>query len=228
MEALVRWDHPRRGMLSPAAFLPEAERSSLIQPLTDWVLRRALSDCARWRAAGLDLPVSVNVSARNLESPSFGDRVLELLEEAGTAVSDVVIEVTETALASDGAAVAATVDRLAAAGVGISVDDFGMGSTSLSGLRTLPVSELKIDRAFITGLDASPQDRSIVRAIIELAHGLGLTVTAEGVETAAVLEWLRHAGCDTAQGYHLARPAPWPDLLPLLIDDQPATWKAAS
>jgi diguanylate cyclase (GGDEF)-like protein len=229
MEALVRWDHPRRGLLSPAAFLPEAERSSLIQPLTEWVLRRALADRAQWCAAGLDLPVSVNVSARNLEAPGFPERVLAVLEASGTEAADIIIEVTETALASDGEAVAAAVDELAAAGVSISVDDFGMGSTSLSGLRTLPVSELKIDRAFISGLDGSPQDRSIVRAIIELAHGLGLSVTAEGVETSAVQEWLRHAGCDTAQGYHLARPAPWADLLPLLLDDnQPATWKAAS
>jgi diguanylate cyclase (GGDEF)-like protein len=229
MEALVRWQHPRRGLLSPAAFLPEAERSSLIQPLTEWVLRRALDDRAQWRAAGLDLPVSVNVSARNLEAPGFPRQVLTLLEASGTAASDIVIEVTETALASDVAAVAEAVDELAGAGVSISVDDFGMGSTSLSGLRTLPVSELKIDRAFISGLDGSPQDRSIVRAIIALAHGLGLSVTAEGVETSAVQDWLRHAGCDTAQGYHLARPAPWPDLLPLFLDDdQPAIWKAAS
>jgi len=228
MEALVRWQHPRRGLLSPAAFLPEAERSSLIQPLTEWVLRRALADHAQWRAAGLDLPVSVNVSARNLEAPRFAQQVLAVLEASGRSASDIVIEVTETALASDGEAVAAAVAELAAAGVSISVDDFGIGSTSLSGLRTLPVSELKIDRAFISGLDGSPQDRSIVRAIIALGHGLGVSVTAEGVETSAVQEWLRHAGCDTAQGYHLARPAPWADLLPLLLDDQPATWKAAS
>src|SRR3954447_18834920 len=180
MEALVRWQHPRRGLLSPAAFLPEAERSSLIQPLTEWVLRRALADHVQWRAAGLDLPVSVNVSARNLEAPRFAQQVLAVLEASGRSASDIVIEVTETALASDGEAVAAAVAELAAAGVSISVDDFGIGSTSLSGLRTLPVSELKIDRAFISGLDGSPQDRSIVRAIIALGHGLGVSVTAGG------------------------------------------------
>jgi diguanylate cyclase len=230
LEALVRWEHPRRGLLPPAMFLPEAERSSLIQPLTEWVLRRALADRAQWCEAGVDLPVSVNVSARNLEAPGFPERVLGLLGPSGADPADIVIEVTETALAANAEAVAEAVRVLAAAGVSISVDDFGMGSTSLSGLRTLPVSELKIDRSFVSGLDASPQDRSIVGAIIALAHGLGFSVTAEGVETAAVQEWLRRAGCDTAQGYHLARPAPWAELLPLLRsdDDQPDLWKAAS
>jgi diguanylate cyclase len=230
LEALVRWEHPRRGLLGPAAFLPEAERSSLIQPLTEWVLRRALADRAEWCAAGVVLPVSVNVSARNLEAAGFPERVLDLLDAAGATPADIVIEVTETALAANAEAVNAAVGILADAGVAISVDDFGMGSTSLSGLRTLPVSELKIDRAFVSGLDGSPQDRSIVRAIIELAHGLGFSVTAEGVETPAVQEWLRRAGCDTAQGYHLARPAPWAELLPLLQSDRDpsATWRAAS
>jgi diguanylate cyclase (GGDEF)-like protein len=213
VEALLRWQHPQRGLLAPAAFLPAAERSSLIQPLTEWVLRRALSDHAAWQAAGVTWPVSVNVSARNLEAPGFPDLILGVLAETATPVEQVVLEVTETALASDARLAGEAVAALAQQGVAISIDDFGIGSTSLSGLRTLPVAELKIDRAFVMGLDHSEQDRSIVRSVIELGHGLGCSVTAEGVETAATAQWLRRASCDFAQGYHFARPAPWRDLL---------------
>ena len=221
MEALVRWQHPRRGLLAPGAFLPAAEHSSLIHPLTEWVLRRALADQAAWRAAGCAWTVSVNVSAHNLEAPGFPELVLALMAEAGTAVDQVVLEVTETALAADTGRVAQAVDVLAASGVAISIDDFGMGYTSLSGLRTLPAAELKIDRAFVMGLDHSQTDRSIVRAIIELGHGLGCSVTAEGVESAAIAAWLHGAGCDTAQGYHFARPAPWQELLPPVAERDP-------
>jgi EAL domain-containing protein (putative c-di-GMP-specific phosphodiesterase class I) len=213
VEALLRWKHPDRGLLAPGAFLPAVEGSGLIEPLTDWVLRRALSDRAQWLAAGADWNVSVNVSARNLEAPDFAERVIALLAATGTPASGLWIEVTETALAADTDRAARTLEALAAAGVGISIDDFGSGYTSLGLLRTLPVGEVKIDRAFVLGLAECEQDRSIVRSIVDLGHGLGCAVTAEGVEDAETADWLRSAGCDYAQGYHFARPAPWGELL---------------
>jgi EAL domain-containing protein (putative c-di-GMP-specific phosphodiesterase class I) len=161
--------------------------------------------------------VSVNVSARNLEAPGFAAKVIGVLEASGSAPEDLCLEITETALAGDTDAAVATLVALDRHGVAISVDDFGKGYTSLSQLRSLPVSEVKIDRSFVTGVDASDQDRSIVRSVIDLAHGLGCTVTAEGVEDAVVAAWLRDSGCDTAQGFHFARPAPWPDLLPAAV-----------
>jgi diguanylate cyclase (GGDEF)-like protein len=223
VEALVRWQHPKRGLLGPGEFVPAAEQSDLIEPLTAWVLRRALEDHGRWSRLGVDWPVSVNVSARNLESPDFAGMVLRLLGESGAAADDLRLEVTETALASDPALAARHLDELAQGGVAVSVDDFGTGYTSLLGLRTLAVAEVKIDRAFVTELDRRDGDRSIVRSIINLAHGLGCTVTAEGVETPATAAWLTDAGCDSAQGYHFARPAPWPELLPrFAVDADPA------
>jgi diguanylate cyclase (GGDEF)-like protein len=212
-EALLRWQHPVRGLVPPAEFLPAAEQSGLIEPLTAWVLRRALEDRARWTDAGARWSVSVNVSARNLESPDFAALVLGLLEETGTPPDGLCLEVTETALAGNAALAARTLEELVARGIAVSVDDFGTGYTSVLGLRTLAVSEIKIDRAFVMELDRRSEDRSIVRAIIDLAHGLGCTVTAEGVETAETATWLRGVACDSAQGYHLARPAPWPELL---------------
>jgi diguanylate cyclase len=212
VEALLRWQHPERGLLAAGAFLPAVEHSGLIEPLTEWVLARALGDRARWIAAGMDWPVSVNVSARNLESPEFPGRVMALLAQTGAAPEDLCLEVTETALAADVDVATRLLDALSARGVAVSIDDFGVGYTSMSQLRTLPTAEIKIDRVFVGGLQDSPEDRSIVRSIIELAHGLGCTVTAEGVETADAAAWLRAAACDMAQGYHFARPAPWREL----------------
>jgi EAL domain-containing protein (putative c-di-GMP-specific phosphodiesterase class I) len=221
VEALLRWQHPRRGLLLPGEFLPAAEQSGLIEPLTAWVLRRALADHADWTSAGADWPVSVNVSARNVESADFPALVRRLLEETGTAPEELCLEITETALAGDAALAARALEELTRHGVAVSVDDFGTGYTSLFGLRSLPVSEVKIDRAFVMELDRRSVDRSIVRSIIELAHGLGCTVTAEGVETRETAAWLRDASCDSAQGYHFARPAPWRELLEAFAPDGP-------
>jgi diguanylate cyclase (GGDEF)-like protein len=209
VEALVRWEHPDRGLLPPADFLPVAERSELIEPLTVWVLRRALADHALWSAQGIDWTVAVNVSARNLGSLDFARTVAALLAESHTPPERLHLEVTETALAFDPETAAAVVSDLASQGIQISVDDFGIGFTSLSQLRTLTVSEVKIDRTFVAGLSGSEQDRAIVGSVIDLGHGLGCTVTAEGVETEDVAQWLLDAGCDRAQGYLWMRPAPW-------------------
>ncbi len=213
VEALLRWRHPERGLLRPGEFLPAIERSGLIEPLTEWVLARALDDRRGWLAAGADWPVSVNVSARNLESPGFPALVVALREESGTAPAELWLEVTETALAADAHVAAGALRTLTDHGVKVSIDDFGMGYSCLAQLRSLAVDEIKVDRTFVSGLDRSAQDRSIVRSIIDLGHGLGCVVTAEGVETPAEAEWLRAASCDTAQGYRYAQPAPWQGLL---------------
>jgi diguanylate cyclase (GGDEF)-like protein len=213
VEALLRWQHPERGLLAPGEFLPVVERSGLIEPVTAWVLEHALADRERWLAAGADWPVSVNVSARNLESPDFLELVMRLLADSGTSPSELCLEVTETALAADAAVAARTLRGLAARGVTLSIDDFGMGYTCLAQLRSLPVTEIKIDRAFVGGLDARGEDRAIVRSLIELGHGLRCAVVAEGVETPTTAVWLAAASCDAAQGYHYARPAPWAELL---------------
>ncbi len=213
VEALLRWQHPQRGLLPPGDFLPAVEQSGLIQPVTAWVLRRALDDHAAWTARGASWRVSVNVSARNLEAPEFPEQVSRLLLATGTPAEQMCLEVTETALAGDAAVAARAIAALADRGIEVSIDDFGMGYTSLSQLRTLPVTEVKIDREFVRGLDGSEQDRSLVRSVIELVHGLGYTATAEGVETAATARWLAAASCDAAQGFYFAVPAPWQDLL---------------
>jgi diguanylate cyclase (GGDEF)-like protein len=212
VEALVRWAHPQRGLLAPAEFLPTAEQSGLIEPLTAWVIRRALRDHANWTSAGISWTVAVNVSAHNLESPTFPTSVVAALTELNVSCDQLHLEVTETAMALDAKVAARALEALAALGIAIAIDDFGIGYTSLFQLRTLAVSEVKIDRAFVAGVESNEQDRAIVRSIIDLGHSLGFLVTAEGVESRSVADWLTGAGCDHAQGYYFARPEPWPDL----------------
>jgi EAL domain-containing protein (putative c-di-GMP-specific phosphodiesterase class I) len=190
--------------------------------LTGWVLRRALTDCAQWAALGRDWAVAVNVSARNLDSTEFADLVAHLLEDSGVAASRLHLEVTETALSVDLKAATATIEALARLGVGLALDDFGVGYASLAHLRSLALTEVKIDRGFVTGVEGSGRDREVVLSLIQLAHGLGLRVTAEGVESWSTGEWLRTVGCDSAQGYHFARPAPWTDLLDPVAVTSPA------
>ncbi|BFU44696.1 putative bifunctional diguanylate cyclase/phosphodiesterase [Krasilnikovia sp. MM14-A1004] len=227
VEALVRWQHPQRGLLPPPEFLPAAEQSGLIEPLTAWVLRRALADQAQWTAAGQPWTVSVNVSARNLEAPGFATSVARALEEFGTPPERLTLEVTETAMAGDARTAVRVLGELAALGVDVAVDDFGIGYTCLSQLRTLAVREIKIDREFVRGIEDDAQDRAIVRSVIELAHGLGCRVTAEGVETPQAQRWLSDAGCDDAQGYLFARPAPWAELVDRCAETSTPTTVAA-
>jgi predicted signal transduction protein with EAL and GGDEF domain len=213
VEALVRWQHPERGLLSPDEFLPVAERSGLIEPLTDWVLRRALADQTQWLAAGVPWTVAVNVSVRNLESPQLHQTVRELIAGDGMTAERLHLEVTETALAMDSTVAAEVVAALAGEGITIAIDDFGIGYTSLSQLRNLPVSEIKIDRTFVSDIADNAQDRAIVRSVVELGHSLGFRVTAEGVETGGVAEWLTAAGCDYGQGFLWSKPRPWRELV---------------
>jgi diguanylate cyclase (GGDEF)-like protein len=212
LEALVRWQHPDRGLVPPAAFLPTVEQSGLIEPFTRWVLERALRDCATWTGAGATWDLSVNVSARNLHD-GLAAAVLDQLAAAGVDRGRLLLEVTETALAVDASAAARVLEQLDAAGVRTALDDFGVGYASLSHLRSLALHEVKIDRAFVAEVETSTADREVVSSLVTMAHGLGLTVTAEGVETEQAARWLRDLGCDSAQGYWYSRPAPWPDLL---------------
>lgn len=208
VEALVRWTHPRLGRVAPDVFVPLAEETGNVHLLTGWVLRRAIGQAAAWREAGLDLIVSVNLSATDLGDPALPSRVAAMLRERGLPPDRLRLEVTETAAMRDVEAALAVLRDLAAIGCAIAVDDFGSGQSSFAYLRRMPLRELKIDKAFIMGLAASPDDRAIVRAIVELGRALDLEVTAEGVEDAASLDLLRGWACDHAQGYHVARPMP--------------------
>jgi diguanylate cyclase (GGDEF)-like protein len=216
VEALVRWQHPVRGMIAPDAFLPAAEQTGLIDALTGWVLAAALTQIVAWGPAFEGLSMSVNVSARNLARLDFADTVLAALATAGVAASRLVVEITETALMTDPEVAADVLARLSVAGVRISVDDFGQGQTSLGYLSTLPLHELKIDKSFVGDLPDNLGHAAIVRSVVDLGHNLGLQVVAEGVETPETVALLTATGCDVAQGYLLARPMPAADLEPWL------------
>ncbi len=208
MEALVRWQHPVHGMLFPDRFIPLAEQTDLIDPLTAWVVRQALADCAVFNTRTPDLTMAVNVSARNLGRPGFAEQMVAALDESGIPPHQLSVEITETALLTDPARAATVLARLRAVGVPISIDDFGTGQTSLGYLSTLPISELKIDRSFIADMLDSPAHAAIVRSIVDLGHNLGFRVVGEGVEDETVLTGLAATGCDVAQGYLIARPMP--------------------
>jgi diguanylate cyclase (GGDEF)-like protein len=209
VEALVRWRHPRLGMLGPDAFISLAESNGLVSELTRVVLGAALHQCAAWRAQGLKLAVAVNLSARSILDPGLPEQISAALLEAGVPASSLVLEITESAVMDDPDRAVTILERIAAIGVILSLDDFGTGYSSLAYLQRLPVSEVKIDRSFVAGL-AAGNDTSLVlvRSIINLGASLGLRVVAEGVEDAPTLELLHKLGCDYAQGYHIARPEP--------------------
>jgi diguanylate cyclase len=212
VEALVRWNHPRHGLLYPDSFLPLAEQTGLIDPLTDWVVAAALEQMRQWAGAAAGLTVAVNVSARNLSQQSFADRILGAVALSGLEPGRLVLEITETALFTDVERATASLHRLDGAGVPISLDDFGQGQTSLGYLSRLPLHELKVDKAFVTDLTRVETNAAIVRSLIELAHNLGFVVVAEGVEDARTLTALGDMGCDFAQGYLMARPMPAADV----------------
>ena len=206
-EALVRWQHPSRGLIPPVEFIPIAEQSGLIVPLTEWVLRESISQTAAWSAQGLRAPISVNIGAKCL-APSAGlpATVERLLREYHVDPALLVIEVTETDAMGDPTRSIAILRSLKALGLRIEMDDFGTGYSSLSQLRQLPLDGVKIDRSFIRTLLADTSTSAIVRAAIDLTHALGLEAVAEGVEDEAVMKRVTLFGCDSAQGYHIARP----------------------
>jgi EAL domain-containing protein (putative c-di-GMP-specific phosphodiesterase class I) len=213
-EALLRWPHARRGFVSPAEFIPDAEKTGLIRQLTRWVLDRAAGEARGWERAGRRLPVSINISARSLQDGRIIDDVEEALLTHDMRGDRLQIEVTESAVMHDQDRAAEVLAGLAGRGVLVSIDDFGMGYTSLNLLRRLPVHELKIDRSFVDAMAGERgEDTAIVRSTADLAHNLGLTAVAEGVENQWTLDLLATFGCDQAQGYHIAKPMPSADFV---------------
>lgn len=219
VEALVRWQHPERGLLLPAEFVPLAEHTGLMRPLTHCVLEQAIRQCRKWDDEGVCLDIAVNLSARDLLDLELPDKVATLLERWGVAPARLELEVTESTILADPLRARAVLTRLGESGVRVAIDDFGSGYTSLGYLKRLPVDVLKIDRSFVLNMGAEDQDAVIVRTAIELGHNLGLEVVAEGVESADTWNELRRLGCDLAQGYFLSTPMPPAEL---------ATWLAAT
>jgi len=218
VEALVRWAHPQRGLVGPDEFIPLAEARRLILPIGTWVLQEALAAAVRWRASaalgqGVAVPVAVNLSMLQFQAPGFADMVAQALEAAGADGSMLELELTERMLMSDLGEVRHALARLREMGVTITVDDFGTGYTSLAHLKDLPLHRLKIDRSFVAGLPEDAASMAIARAIVQMGHGLGLHVVAEGVETIAQREAVQAMGCDALQGHVLAHPMPEPQLL---------------
>jgi len=206
VEALARWRHASRGMVSPAVFIPMAERFGLISALGHWVVEEACLQIARWEAQGLSMRVAVNVSLHQLKQEGLVEHIALMLERHGVAPSRLILEITESAAMEDVERTQRLFERLAALGVGSSIDDFGTGYSSLSHLRKLRVRQLKIDRSFVCDLEGSMDARVIVKAVIDLAHALHVDVVAEGVETAAQCDVLTAMECDELQGYFYSRP----------------------
>ena len=217
VEALARWHHPEHGLIGPDEFIPMAEHSSLITPLTMLVLRTALADCERWQAVNGRFSVAVNISPRSLLDPGFVDEIARALAVVAVPASALTLEITETSLMTDPEGAIAALERLRTIGVRLSVDDLGTGYSSLAYLQRLPVDEIKIDRSFLAGIaDASTQ--AVVGAIIDLGHRLGRRVVAEGIEDAKAFALLRDLDCDSAQGFWLGRPMPAPQLSSFLTE----------
>jgi diguanylate cyclase (GGDEF)-like protein len=215
-EALVRWEHPTRGLLYPDTFLPLVEQSGMMGSLTSLVLHAAIAQMARWRATGTDVYVAVNLSASDLLDERLADRILALLSEHAVPVEALELELTESVLMTDPERARTVLEQLRGLGLRIAVDDYGTGYCALAYLRDLPIDELKIDRSFIAGMTGDRRSAAIVRSSIELAHALDLEVVAEGVEQLDALEMLAGFGCDFAQGFHFSRPLPAADFAALV------------
>ncbi len=205
-EALLRWNHPKLGMISPSRFVPVAEEAGLVGQIGEWVLNTACRQIREWQDAGHSLQVAVNVSARQFQDYDVAELVMDIMRDTGALAQNLEIELTESAVMSDAEASIVTLERLAALGVQIAIDDFGTGYSSLSYLKRLPLDLLKIDQSFVRDISSDPNDAAIVRAIITLARSLGIMVIAEGVENEAQLAFLNAYGCQYAQGYLFGRP----------------------
>ena len=214
VEALVRWNHPQHGMVTPDNFIPLAEQTGVIEPLTIWVLNAALREYSKWRDEGIEIPVAVNLSPITLHDRNFSRDVEKILEIWDVPPEALSLEITESAIMSDVARATETVNRLHAMGVSISIDDFGTGYTSLSYIRKLPVREIKVDKSFVMGMRETADDAVIVRSIVELGHNLSLSVVAEGIEDAETWDLLGALKCNVAQGFLMSRPLPSDAVLP--------------
>ncbi|WP_174279429.1 EAL domain-containing protein, partial [Sphingomonas bacterium] len=222
VEALVRWRHPVRGFIGPDLFIPIAEQTNRIAPLTLHVLSLVVRDVTDWRSRHPDVAAAINISAKLLSAAVFNNDVERIIAAAAIPTASLIFEVTESAAMSDTGAAIAALRRYRDLGVAVSMDDYGTGQSTLTYLRQLPLSELKIDRSFVQFAHQNRDDGVLVRSTIELAHQLGLKVVAEGVEDAACLAFLEAAGCDLIQGYLISKPLPLPQLAQLLSNDRPA------
>jgi EAL domain-containing protein (putative c-di-GMP-specific phosphodiesterase class I) len=208
VEALIRWKHPLRGVVPPALFIPFAEHTGYIKVLTGWVLGEAIRQCGAWRRDGLDIHVSVNLSARDLMNRDLPEMIEALLVQHDVPAHRIGLEITESGFMEDPAHAQKVLARLAGMGLQLSIDDYGTGYSSLSYLMKLPVNELKIDRSFVSRMSEDSGLATIVRSTIELGHSLGLKVVAEGVEDPQGFALLRELNCDSAQGYYMSPPLP--------------------
>ncbi len=206
VEALVRWRHPYHGLMQPSDFIPLAERTGLIKPLTQWVLNQSLQQCRAWQRQGFDIGIVVNLSTQDLFDQELPDTVAGLLASHEVAPARLILEITENATLNEPARALEVLNRLAATGVRLALEDFGTGYSSLSYLSKMPISEIKIDKSFVFGMADNDTDARIVRATIDLAHALGIKVTAEGVEQETVFRKLCELGCDGLQGFYIGHP----------------------
>ena len=222
VEALARWQHPERGVIAPDEFIPVAERTGLIIPLTLWVLHRALTQCRQWLDLGLDLSVAVNLTMWNLETQELPEQIASLLRDTGVPAENLELEITESTIMGDPQKVITTLNNIRSLGVRFAIDDFGTGYSSFAYLTKLPVKSIKIDKSFVLSLDKDRDNALIVRSIIDLSHNLGLKVVAEGVESATSRDLLKSFGCDEAQGYFYSRPQPADIITGFLSEPPPA------
>jgi diguanylate cyclase (GGDEF)-like protein len=220
VEGLVRWQHPKMGLLAPDSFIPLAEETGNIRRVTRWVLAAGIAQAQRWNVHGRRLRVALNLSARDVDDPDLPQRIEELLSVHGVAPDMILLEITESAAMARPEAAVRVLRRVADLGIDLAIDDFGVGQSSFAYLRRLPVRELKIDKSFLLRFAIGPEDRSIVRSIVELGHRLGYRVTAEGVNDQATLDYLTEIGCDHAQGFFIARALP-PDALAAFLAAKP-------
>ena len=222
VEALLRWNHPIRGLVPPDEFIPMAQQTGLIKPLTLYVIDEALRQCRAWQDDGLRLAIAVNLSARNLVDVDFPTQVAGLLDRWDVEPGLLEFEITESAMLADPTRTKLILERLSVMGIRLSIDDFGTGYSSLAYLKRLPVSEIKVDRSFVMNMDQDEDDATIVRSTIDLGRNLGLDVVAEGVESEQVWDRLKALGCTAAQGYYLSRPVPAPELRTWLLQRRAA------
>jgi EAL domain-containing protein (putative c-di-GMP-specific phosphodiesterase class I) len=221
VEALIRWIEPDGTMVPPGDFIPVAEELGLIEAIGDWVVRELIYQAQAWRELEIDLEMSFNLSPRQFWQPDLAARIIERINEGRIDPSKVLVEVTETSAMMDPDRAQAILEGLHRGGLRIAIDDFGTGYSSLARLRDMPVDVLKIDRSFVSGVDADPQSASIVTAFVELARGMGITTLAEGIETDGELAFLKDRGCVLGQGFLFSRPVPPEEIIALALGGVP-------